>query len=160
MCGIAGVIGFDKKTIEQDILLSMMQDGKHQGQEGYVYTNEYIGLGYVGCAHSQSPVLKKTVTDASGRYTIILNGSVYNAIELRNELQAIGYTFASQTNDIEVVLNGYIAWGEMVLDRINGMFVMAIYDKEKEKVFVVTEEGTEQDFFYSDFDTLFTFLKN
>jgi asparagine synthase (glutamine-hydrolysing) len=116
----------------------MMQDGKHQGQEGHVYTNEYIGLGYVGCAHSQSPVLKKTVTDASGRYTIILNGSVYNAIELRNELQAIGYTFASQTNDIEVVLNGYIAWGEMVLDRINGMFVMAIYDNEKENLFTLT----------------------
>ncbi len=148
MCGIAGVIGFDKKTIEQDILLSMMQDSKHQGQEGHVYTNEYIGLGYVGCAHSQSPVFKKTVTDASGRYTIILNGSVYNAIELRNELQAIGYTFALQTNDIEVVLNGYIAWGEMVLDRINGMFVMAIYDKEKENLFIARDRFGVKSLYY------------
>ena len=123
MCGIVGIIRFDEKPIKKTELQAMMQVIKHRGpdDEG-VFIDGHVGLGHVRLSILDlSSAGKQPMTDPTGRYTIIQNGESYNYIELREELQAMGYTFKTQT-DTEVVLNGYIAWGEKVLDRLNGMF--------------------------------------
>jgi asparagine synthase (glutamine-hydrolysing) len=65
--------------------------------------------------------------DASGRYSIVLNGEVFNFIELRKELESLGHSFSTQT-DSEVALAAIIEWGQEAFHRFNGMWAMAIWD--------------------------------
>lgn len=149
MCGIVGQIRFDKKPAKKDEVLKMMHVIKHRGpdDEG-VYVDGRIGLGHVRLSILDlTEAGHQPMTDASGRYTIVQNGEAYNYIELREELVAKGYTFRTQT-DTEVVLNGYIEWGEAVLERLNGMFAMAIYDKEAQTVFLARDRFGVKPFYY------------
>lgn len=149
MCGIVGVVRFDEKPIKKESLATMMQTIKHRGpdDEG-VFIDGHVGLGHVRLSILDlSEAGHQPMTDPTGRYTIIQNGESYNYIELREELQSMGYSFRTQT-DTEVVLNGYIAWGEKVLDRLNGMFALAIYDKEKQTLFIARDRFGVKPLYY------------
>ena len=149
MCGIVGIIRFDAKPIKKESLTTMMQTIKHRGpdDEG-VFIDGHIGLGHVRLSILDlSEAGHQPMTDPTGRYTIIQNGESYNYIELREELQSMGYSFRTQT-DTEVMLNGYIAWGEKVLDRLNGMFAMAIYDKQEQTLFLARDRFGVKPFYY------------
>lgn len=149
MCGIAGIVRFDKKPIETGALKTMMQTIKHRGpdDEG-VFIDNHVGLGHVRLSILDlTDAGHQPMTDSSGRYTIIQNGETYNYIELRDELRAKGYTFHTQT-DTEVVLNGYIEWGEGVLSRMNGMFALAIYDQEKQVLFIARDRFGVKPLYY------------
>ena len=69
-----------------------------------------------------------------GRWSIVFNGEIYNYHELRDELQALGFEFSTDS-DTEVLLVGYIAWSQEVLQRIRGMFAFAIYDADERELF-------------------------
>ena len=73
-----------------------------------------------------------------GEYVIAYNGEVYNADDLRSELIEKGYSFQS-ASDTEVVLNGYLEWGEDVLSRLNGMFSIVIFDRLDNEVFAARD---------------------
>lgn len=149
MCGIAGIVRFDKKPVRKEEVLKMMRVIKHRGpdDEG-VLVDGQIGLGHVRLSILDlTEAGHQPMTDASGRYTIIQNGEAYNFIELREELKALDYTFQTQT-DTEVVLNGYIEWGDAVLDKLNGMFAMAIYDREKQTLFLARDRFGVKPFYY------------
>lgn len=149
MCGIAGIVRFGKKPVRKEEVLKMMEIIKHRGPDD---EGEFVD-GQIGMGHVRLSILDlsaaghQPMTDASGRYTIIQNGETYNFIELREELKALGLTFRTQT-DTEVVLNGYIEWGEAVLDRLNGMFAIAIYDKEKKTLFLARDRFGVKPFYY------------
>ena len=66
---------------------------------------------------------------------ITYNGEIYNYIELKAELQSLGYRFYTDT-DTEVLLVAYEAWGEKCLEKLNGMWAFAIYDSDKQEVFI------------------------
>ena len=72
------------------------------------------------------------------QYTLVFNGEIYNYPTVKKELEAEGVLFDT-TSDTEVLLKGYALWGEKILDRINGMFAFAIYDEDKDKVFVARD---------------------
>ncbi len=72
------------------------------------------------------------------RYWIVYNGEIYNYIELRSELEAIGYCFHSQC-DTEVVLAAYAIWGPQCLHRFNGMWAFAIYDTQRKELFLARD---------------------
>lgn len=152
MCGIAGIVRFGKKPVQKEEVKRMMNVIKHRGPDDVgVYIDGQIGLGHVRLSILDlSEAGHQPMTDATGRYTIVQNGESYNFIELREELKSLGYTFQTQT-DTEVVLNGYIEWGEAVLDKLNGMFAMAIYDKEKQTVFMARDRfGVKPFYYYAD----------
>lgn len=69
------------------------------------------------------------------RYWIVYNGEVYNYIELREELETLGYMFHSHS-DTEVIMASYDAWGTECLNRFNGMWAFIIYDKKEERLFI------------------------
>jgi asparagine synthase (glutamine-hydrolysing) len=81
------------------------------------------------------------------RYWTVYNGEVYNYIELREELEQLGYRFRSHS-DTEVILAGYDRWGPGVLDRCNGMWSLAIYDREKKTLFLARDRFGVKPLYY------------
>ncbi len=155
MCGICGIINFNNRPAEENKLLSMMRAMKHRGpdDEG-TYIDDNIGLGFVRLSiidlsdNGHQPMI-----DASGQFIIILNGEIYNYIELKQELISKGYHFRSNS-DTEVLLHSFIEWGKDCLDKLNGMFAFAILDKKAKSVFLVRDRfGIKPLYYYYDNDS-------
>ena len=87
---------------------------------------------------------------------IVFNGEIYNFLELRDELVDLGHIFKS-VSDTEVVLHAYEEWGVKCLNRFNGMFGIAIYDREKKKAFLARDRLGIKPLFYSFFNGVFRF---
>jgi asparagine synthase (glutamine-hydrolysing) len=85
--------------------------------------------------------------DATGRYVITFNGEIYNHVELRMELAALGASFRSHS-DTEVILEAYKHWGNTSLDRFNGMFAFAIYDTLERRLFCARDRYGEKPFLF------------
>jgi len=85
-----------------------------------------------------SPAGHQPMCDPTGRFWIVFNGEVYNYIELRTELAAMGATFVTGS-DTEVVLAAWAAWGEEMLPRLNGMWGLAIWDAGERRLFVARD---------------------
>ena len=85
-----------------------------------------------------SPLGHQPMTNASGRYTIVFNGEIYNFRELRSELAAGGTRLLSES-DTEVLLHAFMAWGPDCLSRLRGMFAFAIWDAEERRLFAARD---------------------
>lgn len=168
MCGICGIIKFNKTAPESEKIQKMMKAMKHRGpdDEG-IFIKDNLGLGFVRLSILDlSPLghqpmfsnekLNSNGVTKSGRYVMIYNGEVYNYIELREELKNIGYEFKSNT-DTEVVLNSYIEWGEKCLDKFNGMWAIVIYDTESKELFCARDRFGIKPFYYFVDDEQFIF---
>ncbi|MDH3999527.1 MAG: asparagine synthase (glutamine-hydrolyzing), partial [Desulfuromonadales bacterium] len=132
MCGIAGIFNLNGEPVSVVNLRRMTDSIVHRGPDGEgFFVDSYIGLGHRRLAIIDlSPAGHQPMQTVDGRYVLSYNGEVYNYQELRLELEALGYTFRSRT-DSEVVLYALAEWGEKALDRFNGMFAFAFYDKEE-----------------------------
>lgn len=87
---------------------------------------------------------------ADGRYVLVYNGEIYNHLDIRAELLAANHTFHS-TSDTETLLTGFIAYGPAVLDKLNGIFAFAIYDREAQTLFVARDQlGVKPLYYYWD----------
>jgi len=80
--------------------------------------------------------------------TLVYNGEIYNFKEVRELLIVEGYTFET-TSDTEVLLKGYHAWGEKILDRINGMFAFAVYNENDKTIFIARDRLGVKPLYYS-----------
>jgi asparagine synthase (glutamine-hydrolysing) len=103
-----------------------------------------------------SPRGHQPMADAGGRRWVMLNGEVYNFVELRAELRALGYAFRTQT-DTEVVLAAYDAWGEACVTRFNGMFALALWDGPAHRLFCARDRFGVKPFYYLHRPGLFVF---
>lgn len=145
MCGIAGIIGHYK----QEQLLSMLDIQKHRGPD---YTGVYYDTNYAAFGHNRlaiidlSPKSNQPFLDNSERYTIVFNGEIYNYIELKTELQS-QYDFKTES-DTEVLLATYIIFGSECLEKLNGMFAFAIWDKLDKKLFAARDRFGVKPFHY------------
>lgn len=86
--------------------------------------------------------------DQSARAIVTFNGEIYNYRELRAELQALGFAFAT-SSDTEVLLNAWLAWGEACLDRLEGMFAFALWDRPSQTLFAARDRYGKKPFFYT-----------
>jgi asparagine synthase (glutamine-hydrolysing) len=103
-----------------------------------MHTNGGIALGHRRLAIIDLTANGHQPMSFRNRYWITYNGEVYNYLEIRTELQLIGYTFNSNT-DTEVILAAYDYWGESCLSRFNGMWSFAIFDTLKNKAFLARD---------------------
>ncbi len=158
MCGIVGEIRFDKKNVEEDRIIKMMQKIKHRGpdDEG-VFIDRSIGLGFVRLSIIDlSNAGHQPMFSDDGKLVLIYNGEIYNYLELRKELENLGYIFKSKT-DSEVLLKSYQEWGEECLNKFNGMWAFVIYNKETKEIFGARDRFGIKPFYYYKDDKEFIF---
>jgi asparagine synthase (glutamine-hydrolysing) len=150
MCGIAGIFSLDGSIVETQSLHRMTEVISHRGPDGdghWISPDARVGLG-----HRRLAILDLSERGAQpmhylGRYTVTLNGEIYNYLELREELAIKGHTFVSDS-DTEVLLAAYCEYGISVLDRLDGMFAFAIWDEEARTLFCARDRFGEKPFFY------------
>ena len=142
MCGIGGICSVDGAPVDRQVLKRMADSIAHRGPdaEGY-YVNE--GPPSVGLASRRLAVIDieggdQPLSIESGAFTIVYNGEVFNAWELRRELEGRGHRFETRS-DTEVVVRGYAEWGTNVLDRLNGMWAFAIWDAPRRRLFIARD---------------------
>ncbi|QEH42587.1 asparagine synthase (glutamine-hydrolyzing) [Chitinophaga sp. XS-30] len=150
MCGIAGFIDFTKKT-DAGILRRMTDAMLHRGPDDAGYETYEDASAVIGLGQRRLSIQDLS---ASGHqpmhfrhYSIIFNGEVYNFKSIRKELEELGYTFQSGS-DTEVLLKGYDAWGEAILDRCIGMFAFVIYDREKRSLLLCRDRAGVKPLYY------------
>jgi asparagine synthase (glutamine-hydrolysing) len=132
MCGVAGILNLDGRAAEVEALKRMMDAIAHRGPDGEGhYVDGPLGLGHRRLAIIDlSPGGRQPMASADGRFVVSYNGELYNFRELRKELEGLGHAFKSRS-DTEVLLAAWTEWGEKALDRFNGMFAFALWDKRE-----------------------------
>src|SRR6188768_2782701 len=157
MCGIAGIIAFSEKGIPSlDKIESATKCLSLRGPDAHgVYKDGRVALGQTRLAIiDTSEGGLQPMHDATGRYTIIFNGEFFNYREHRDFVLSKGFKLKS-TSDTEILLYLYIIEGEKCLQRVNGFFALAIYDKQEQTVFIARDRmGVKPLLVYKDDDKL------
>lgn len=155
MCGITGAFAFNEIGRISLIHLGQATDAlAYRGPDDRgTHLGHFCGLGHQRLSIlDPSPDGHQPMYDESGRWAIIFNGEIYNFKQLRQQLEAEGFGFHSGT-DTEVLLKGYIAWGEDLLTKLNGFFGFAIYDQQEESLFIARDRmGIKPLLWYRDED--------
>lgn len=158
MCGIAGLIQTDAAAVSPVTLQRMTDAIAHRGPDGQGHWIESnVGLGHRRLAIIDlTPAAHQPMVNADHRYVLSYNGEIYNFRELRGELEVLGYWFRSNS-DTEVVLNALVAWGVKALDRFNGMFALALWDRRERRLLLARDRYGIKPLYYCQQGTSFAF---
>jgi asparagine synthase (glutamine-hydrolysing) len=159
MCGITGLVDVSSKS--NLLILKKMTDVLfHRGPDAGGYFFEDFELFQVGLGHRRLSILDLSNNGHQpmifGDLTIVYNGEVYNFIEIREELEKQGYSFDSNS-DTEVILKAYHKWGVNAVHRFNGMFAIAIFDKQKQSLTLIRDRAGVKPLYWYEKDGLFMF---
>ncbi len=141
MCGIVGIIalGAGGRTVPDGLEAATQCLACRGPDHGGVFRDGRVALGHRRLAViDTSEAANQPMTDPGGRYTIVYNGEVYNFRELRERLVERGVVLKTRS-DTEVVLQLFIAEGTAMLERLNGFFALAIYDREQRSVLLARD---------------------
>lgn len=155
MCGIVGIFNTNGAPVSSVILRKMADSVSHRGPDGEgFYIDNVIGLGHRRLAILDlSPAGHQPMITEDRTVSITYNGEIYNFVELRAELETLGYKFHSKT-DTEVVLNAFHKWGTESLNRFNGMFAYAVWDKRTQTLTLARDRyGIKPLYYYQNNDT-------
>ncbi|EGC32110.1 hypothetical protein DICPUDRAFT_38826 [Dictyostelium purpureum] len=152
MCGISGWVNWSNLDLlkEIDTIQKMNQAVFHRGpEEGGFFTCSDALFGHRRLCVIDAAGGKQPMEYKKGDKSIVLcfNGELYNFQDLRKELEQLGHTFKSHS-DTEVILMSYVEWGEECVKRLNGMFAVAIFDQEKERLFFARDHLGIKPLFY------------
>ena len=150
MCGICGYLSKEKISIDE---LKRMNDTMyHRGPDDSGEEIYDIGKGYsLGLAQRRlsiqdlSPLGHQPMHSKDNRISLVFNGEIYNFKELQNELS--DYSFIS-TCDTEVIIAAYIKWGIQCVNKIHGMFAIALYDREIDTLYLVRDRIGKKPLYY------------
>jgi asparagine synthase (glutamine-hydrolysing) len=142
VCGIAGIVGVRDGAVDDARLEPLREAMAHRGPDGagsWTDSDRRVGL-----THRRLAIIDLSAAGAQpmgsedGRVQLVYNGEIYNHLDLRRELERAGHRFRSRT-DSEVILRGYLEWGERVLDRLEGMFAFAVWDARSGRLFAARD---------------------
>jgi len=147
MCGIAGVIGEDAAPRVRNMLTKMAHRGPNG--EGLWSDHPTLALGHKRLAIVDlSPAGSQPMISADGHIVITVNGEIYNYPELREDLEKMGASFNS-TSDSEVVIHAWKYWGKECFAKFNGMFAIALYDRQKDTLILARDRLGIKPLYYS-----------
>jgi asparagine synthase (glutamine-hydrolysing) len=140
MCGICGQFNFENQApVLRRNIEKMTRSLTHRGpdDEGYHIAGP-LGLGFRRLSIIDLEGGHQPMSDQEESVWIVFNGEIYNFPELRQELEAFGHVFRTKC-DTEVIIHGYKQWGDEVLNRLNGMFGLAIWDARKQRLILARD---------------------
>lgn len=160
MCGIAGIFSTRASTSTNVAVTigKMVRAIEHRGPDDQ---GTWVGSG-VALGHARLSIIDlsaaghQPMSSEDGCIKIAFNGEVYNFLELRSELEELGYRFKSNT-DTEVVLNGYHCWGEKIFQRLRGMFAIALWDQRSESLIIARDRVGKKPLYYAWHNDVFLF---
>lgn len=152
MCGMTGWVDFSRDlTPDRAVIDAMTETMACRGPDAAgTWIQRDVALGHrrlavIDLAGGTQPMV---VSTPSGDVAMVYTGEAYNFTELRTELIAKGHSFET-SSDTEVVLCGYLQWGEALADRLNGMYAFAIWDSRERKLVMIRDRmGAKPLYFY------------
>jgi asparagine synthase (glutamine-hydrolysing) len=156
MCGITGWVGFSRDLRQERRTIDAMTETMAcRGPDASgVWTDANAALGHRRLAVIDLPggAQPMSVSTPNGDVAMVYSGEAYNFTELRTALEQAGHRF-STSSDTEVVLRGYLQWGDAVADRLNGMYAFAIWDARVRKLVMIRDRmGIKPFYFYTTAD--------
>ena len=172
MCGITGILSFDRRPVEPAVLQRMNDLQAHRGPDGEGFVFAWLDSGNfqqrfvphtkqwarsdmrVGLGHRRLAIIDlserglQPMSSPDQSTWIVFNGEIYNFKELKRDLEAQGHDFRSMT-DTEVLLQAYLCWGEQCLDRLQGMYAFAIWDGRRGRLFCARDRLGIKPFYYA-----------
>ena len=158
MCGISVIVHFEQGRQVEDRQLQAMNDiMAHRGPDADgTFIEGNIGLGHRRLSIIDLETGAQPMTSNDGDLVITYNGEIYNYLELKDELEKLGHAFRSNS-DTEVILEAYLEWDIDCLEKLNGMWAFAIWDKSRKRLFAARDRIGEKPLHYSTYDNTFLF---
>lgn len=158
MCGIAGVLNFNREPVDPRALRRMTDSLAHRGPDGEGwYRDKGVGLGHRRLAIIDlSSAGHQPMVTGDDRFALTFNGEIYNFREIRNELEGLGHSFRSRT-DSEVVLHAWAHWGDSCIAKFNGIYAFCIWDSQLEEMWLVRDRYGVKPLYYTVDDSWFAF---
>ena len=157
MCGISGIIHFDKERKVNELKLRAMTDQiAHRGPDGEgFFMKDNVGLG-----HRRLSIIDLSTGDQpmidDNQNVIVFNGEIYNYLELRDELKQLGESFKTNS-DTEVILKAYNVWGVECQNKFNGMWAFALWDHKAQHLLLSRDRLGEKPLHYAVSDNTLIF---
>lgn len=146
MCGITGVARFSPGPPDP-YLPAMMAALHHRGPDDsgmFELPDQGVSMGMARLSILDIEGGHQPMFDERERYALVFNGEIYNFAPLRRELMAVGHRFASHHSDSEVIVHGFEEWGNDVFRRLNGMFAIAVWDREMQALTLARDRAGEK----------------
>jgi asparagine synthase (glutamine-hydrolysing) len=158
MCGIVGVLNLiDCAPIEATALHQMLGTIRHRGPDGFgIFRDACAGLGHARLSIIDLSSGDQPIGNEDGALWIVLNGEIFNYVELRPQLEARGHRFSTHS-DTEVILHLYEDYGPACLNHLNGQFAIAIWDARKRRLFLARDRLGVRPLFYTVHDNRLVF---
>src|SRR6266480_2074376 len=152
MCGIAGIARRRPVGVAAELLERMADAIRHRGPDGFgLHADDRVGLSNVRLSVIDLARGAQPMTNEDGSVFIVYNGEIFNHLALRGELEARGHVFRTRS-DTEVLVHAYEQWGERMLERLNGQFAFAIYDRRAGSVFLARDRFGILPLYYTERD--------
>ena len=150
MCGLAGIYHHEGGPVDRALLVRMTTALSHRGPDGDgFHTEPGIGLGHrrlsvIDVAGGHQPMWNE---DES--VVIVFNGEIYNFAELWPELRRLGHVFRSDHSDTEAIIHAWESWGVDCLQRLNGQFSFALWDRRQKTLFLARDRLGKKPLYYA-----------
>jgi asparagine synthase (glutamine-hydrolysing) len=151
MCGITGVYEYKRQIeVQAELIHKMNETIVHRGpdDEG-IYTASGVGLGFRRLSIIDLQGGHQPISNEDGTVWVMLNGEIYNYLELRHHLEQRGHHFATHS-DTESIVHLYEEYQEDCFSKLRGMFAVALWDSEKRKLLLARDRVGKKPLFYSD----------
>ena len=157
MCGIAGILNYKGNIDSKELVVDMLDAINYRGpDERGIYYSKDITLGNARLSIIDLKGGTQPLSDQTGRYWIVYNGEIFNYLEIKEELLKEGYTFSTDS-DTEVLVQLFSRDKEKCLNKLNGQFAFAIWDKYEKSLFIARDRTGIRPLFYSFQDGKFSF---
>lgn len=158
MCGIAGCVDlWGRGRVEEEVVAAMTKTLTHRGPDSCgQFHDPNAGLGFRRLKIIDLETGDQPLYSEDGDIVVVCNGEIFNSPELRRELLDRGHTFSTRS-DVEVLVHLYEELGEGLLDRLNGQFGFAIYDRSRQRTLLARDHFGVNPVFYAVTDGLLIF---
>src|SRR5881628_925864 len=149
MCGIVGKFSLDERPIDRGLIARIADRLSHRGpdDEGY-YVSGPIGLASRRLSIIDLDTGRQPISNEDGTVWVVLNGEIYNFVELRADLERRGHCFRTRT-DTEVIVHLYEEEGAGLVEHLRGLFAFAVWDRRRRQLLLARDRLGEKPLFYA-----------